>query len=716
MDQINQLKNRLEFNEARFEAIAQTASDSIVISDENSIIVFANRKTYEIFGYAEGTLVGSDLGILMPEKYRQGHRAGVQRFISTGNPKLIGHTIEIEGLRKDGTVFPLELSLSSWREEQSCFFSGIIRDVTERKEANIRLQNQKRELEVAYEELQEARYLLQEVTDAVPSVIYVSNFANKKNIFVNREIATLTGYTSQEVKSFSRDRIGQLIHPEDILALQKQDEEFRSLKNGEVLILNIRIKHKDGRWRWITTRSKIFKYDGSGQPLQIIRVFEDVTEVIEAQQTIQQQNEELAATLEELQAAEEQLREMNEELEHRVERRTRELAESERKAKGSEEQLRLITDAMPALISYLRSDITYGFVNKAYEKLFQVNRNEIIGKPVKEIIGEKAYHTSLPSVQRALNGEYVESEILQDYGKVGKRWMKAYFVPHRVEEKVVGTFVLVEDITKLKSIQLEQEDLLLKLGKASKEKEKALKKLEKNNKELERTNTDLDNFIYTASHDLKSPVTNLEGLMGILKKSVIEKLDEKEENILGMMDNSVQRLHKTIGDLVEITKHQKDLEDAVEEPLLFRELSREVKEDIYHLITESKATIQEDFEVEKVVYKKSNLRSILYNLLSNAIKYRNPERELKVELKTFVEDGCVVLSVKDNGLGLNPNQQKNLFTLFRRMHQHVEGTGVGLYTIKRIVENNRGRIEVKSEEGKGTEFLVFLTKATEIKG
>lgn len=405
--------------------------------------------------------------------------------------------------------------------------------------------------------------------------------------------------------------------------------------------------------------------------MQTIRVSEDITEVIKAQRTIQQQNEELASTLEELQAAEEQLREMNEELEYRVEVRTRELAESERKLKQSEEQLRLITDSMPAFISYIRKDVTYGFVNKAYEKLFQIKREDIVGKPAWKIIGKKAYQSTLPLIESALNGEHVESEILQDYGKVGKKWMRTHFVPHSIKGKIAGTFVLIEDISNLKKIQLEQEVLLKRLNKANKEKEKALKQLEKKNQDLERTNVDLDNFIYTASHDLKSPITNMEGLISLLRKSAFEKVEPKERQLLEMMDTSVQRLQKTIGDLVEITKYQKGSEDIIEEALSFTELNQDVKEGIHHLLKESNALIKENFQVSQVVYRKSNLRSILYNLLSNAAKYRNPDRPLVVELKTFVQDHLVVLSVKDNGLGLNPNQQKKLFTLFRRMHRHA---------------------------------------------
>lgn len=549
MTQLNQFKNKIKFHEARFEAIAQTASDSIVISDENSIIVFANKKTYDIFGYPEGSLIGSNLGILMPDKYRQSHKVGVQKFIATGIPKLIGHTTEIEGLRKDGAIFPLELSLSSWKEEDSYFFSGIIRDITERKKA--------------------------------------------------------------------------LIEKED------------------------------------------------------------------ANRKLQQQQEELMVANEELKAAEEELRAINDGLGHRVEIRTRELAESQQKVKKSEEQLRQITDTVPVLISYVGSDITYKFVNKAYEELFLRKREDIIGKPVRKIIGDKAYFNIKSQIERALKGESLKFDALQDYGEYGKRWRNFSFLPDKVKGEVVGFFVLVEDISGLKDIQLE---------------------LEEKNHELKRVNEDLENFIYTASHDLKSPITNMEGLISLLKKSVFQKVEPNERKLLNMLDTSVQRLQKTIGDLVEITKVQKELEAASEEPLRFEELSRDVKDDFYSVIQESNATIKEDYGVKEMIYRKSGLRSILYNLLSNALKYRDPDKQLEVELRTFIQDEFVVLSVKDNGLGLNPNQQKKLFTLFKRMHQHVEGTGVGLFMIKRIVENNGGRIDVKSEEGKGTEFLVSLAK------
>ncbi|UOQ69353.1 sensor histidine kinase [Hymenobacter volaticus] len=103
-----------------------------------------------------------------------------------------------------------------------------------------------------------------------------------------------------------------------------------------------------------------------------------------------------------------------------------------------------------------------------------------------------------------------------------------------------------------------------------------------------------------------------------------------------------------------------------------------------------------------------SLRSVLYNLLSNAFKYHHPTRQPVVHLSCHDQDGWWCLRVEDNGLGLTADQQAALFTLFRRFHDHVEGSGLGLYTVKKLVENLGGRVEVQSELGFGSTFQVFI--------
>ncbi len=231
--------------------------------------------------------------------------------------------------------------------------------------------------------------------------------------------------------------------------------------------------------------------------------------------------------------------------------------------------------------------------------------------------------------------------------------------------------------------------------------------LESKNLELERINNDLDNFIYTASHDLKAPMANLEALVNVLNTKLTGKLKDKEQTLFNMIGMSIDKFNDTIRDLTRITMVQKELEDH-KEPINFQEMVADIKIDIAHLVKESGVTFFEYYDVEHIVYAKKNLRSILHNLITNAIKYRSPERKAEVKIQTYRRHQATVLSVSDNGLGLSEEHQAKMFTMFKRFHSHVEGSGIGLYIIKRIVENNGGKIEMESEKDKGTTFKVVF--------
>lgn len=231
--------------------------------------------------------------------------------------------------------------------------------------------------------------------------------------------------------------------------------------------------------------------------------------------------------------------------------------------------------------------------------------------------------------------------------------------------------------------------------------------LEAKNLELERINNDLDNFIYTASHDLKAPMANLEALVNVLNTKLEGKLEDKEEKLFNMIGMSIEKFNNTIRDLTRITMVQKELEDHKEQ-INFQELVADIKVDIAHLVNESGVTFFEYYDVKEIVYARKNLRSILHNLITNAIKYRSPERQVEVKIQTYCRHQVIVLSVSDNGLGLSEEHQAKMFSMFKRFHSHVEGSGIGLYIIKKIVENNGGKIEMESEKGKGTTFKVIF--------
>ncbi len=231
--------------------------------------------------------------------------------------------------------------------------------------------------------------------------------------------------------------------------------------------------------------------------------------------------------------------------------------------------------------------------------------------------------------------------------------------------------------------------------------------LEDRNNELVKINNDLDNFIYTASHDLKTPVVNLEGLISMLKVQLQDSTNDKTIKIVGMTEASISKMKDTIVGLTEIVKVQKDTGEYSEN-VNIKKVFQNVKLDIKENILEANASIEEDLEIEMVRSTKNNIRSILHNLLTNAIKYRSPERKLKIKLSSHIEKGFIVITMQDNGLGISGKYQPKLFTMFKRVHTHVEGTGIGLYIIKRIVENSKGKILLESEPDMGSTFKIYL--------
>ena len=234
------------------------------------------------------------------------------------------------------------------------------------------------------------------------------------------------------------------------------------------------------------------------------------------------------------------------------------------------------------------------------------------------------------------------------------------------------------------------------------------RELHDTNQRLSRTNADLDTFVYTASHDLKAPIANIEGLLMALRHDLPASVLEGPlvPRLLDLMQGSVARFQQTIGHLTDISQLQSA---EATETVDLAALIQGVRLDLGPLIESAAATLVVRVAGCEAVYvAPKTLRSVVYNLLSNAVKYRAPDRPAEVELRASCAGGQMVLDVQDNGLGLSEGQQAQLFGMFRRLHTHVEGSGVGLFMVKRLIENAGGSIAVRSQVGVGTTFTVTL--------
>ncbi len=165
----------LRESEIKFRSITQSASDAIISADSNDNIISWNKSAQTIFGYTEEEALGKSLTIIIPERYMDAHKKGLERVDSTGEKRIIGKTVELVGMRKDGSEFPLELSLSTWKTEKRRLYSGIIRDITERKHADEKLKRTLVELERSNTDLEQFAYAASH--DLQEPLRTVSNFS-----------------------------------------------------------------------------------------------------------------------------------------------------------------------------------------------------------------------------------------------------------------------------------------------------------------------------------------------------------------------------------------------------------------------------------------------------------------------------------------------------------------------------------------------------------
>ena len=261
----------------------------------------------------------------------------------------------------------------------------------------------------------------------------------------------------------------------------------------------------------------------------------------------------------------------------------------------------------------------------------------------------------------------------------------------QIDNKTDGAIISFNDITELKLIQLE---------------------LDRTNKNLMNINADLDNFVHTASHDLLGPLANIEISIDVMNQLKVSD-DPQLHQFLGIINTSIKMFRGLVTELATIGKIESEMQ--LMEPVDLNVLIDDLTVSIENRIDSTGALITKDIKVAQIHFSKKNLRSILYNLITNAIKFKSPDRDPVITISTKAEQGYAVLTVKDNGIGIPENEFENIFKMYGRLHKNVEGQGIGLYLIKKIVDAAGGKVTVKSEPGKGSIFTIYFKaeKATQ---
>jgi signal transduction histidine kinase len=387
-----------------------------------------------------------------------------------------------------------------------------------------------------------------------------------------------------------------------------------------------------------------------------------------------------------------------------------------RRARDTQRQQlqRLFLEA-PAAICILRGpELVYEFLNPRYQQFFP--DRQLLGKPLRDALPELADHAAYYTMRHVFDsGETVWQQALHaplartEDGVLEDRYFNYIQQPRYDEQgRIDGVLVFGFEVTELVEARQQVERLYQQLAAINAELTTTNQELGNSNDQLTRTNVELDTFVYTASHDLKAPITNIESILLALRDTLPAQVqqDDVVAHLLAMLQDTVTRFQLTITQLTDISKLQL-IHAGPSEPVLLAQAIENVRLDLVPAITAAGTQLTVEVAPALVVsFSPSNLRSIVYNLLSNAVKYRAAERPSQVRVHAAQTASGVVLTVQDNGLGMSEVQQRQLFGLFQRLHTHVEGTGVGLYITKRLVENAGGTITVQSHPGAGTTFTV----------
>lgn len=229
----------LQASEARYRSIVMTSVDAMVVIDERGVVQSYNPAAERIFGYAEAEVVGRNIAILMPEPYRAEHNGYIEAYQRTGIRKIIGIGREVEGLRKDGTIFPLELAITEWTVDGQRFFTGIMRDITSRREADGALR--------ASEERFRA------LVEHAPQKMWV-NRPDGALEFVNAAFRAYTGRETDEPTRMDD------LHPDDVERIQRA--RAQAIAAGDPHEYELRLRRADGTYRWHLSRTHPIRQGG----------------------------------------------------------------------------------------------------------------------------------------------------------------------------------------------------------------------------------------------------------------------------------------------------------------------------------------------------------------------------------------------------------------------------------------------------------------------
>jgi PAS domain S-box-containing protein len=473
-----------------------------------------------------------------------------------------------------------------------------------------------------------------------------------------------------------------IVHPDD--RRQVQETFRRALERGEALGLIVRIRTAHGKSRAIEVNAGA-RY-GTNQKVMHLRChLTDITDKVRAERQLRLRTFELTRV-------NEQLRSINRELEDLKNRYTD------------------LYENAPAMYFSLDPQGCVAECNQTMLSTLKYKRAQIIGRPYKDLLHESSWEEFRSQFPEMLQTGSIEEQRLwvKSDGEIIDVWVLGRVVRGPKDSVSHARFV-AQDVTTRRRLEAELHE--------------KNRRLARTNVELSRKNRELDEFVYAVSHDLQEPLRTLIAFSDFLLRDYGDRLEAEGQEFVQYLVEASRRMRAMIHGMLNLSRagnviggfQEVDLEEQI----------AIIRTDLGELIRSRGAEVRVAAPLPAIWGDRDRIRQLLANLITNGLKY-NRSQSPRVEIGAMASAGDgsadvgfgvtpgedATISVKDNGIGIEPQFHKTIFQLFRRLHTHeeYEGTGAGLAICSKIVQAHEGRIWVESTPGQGSTFFIRLRR------
>ncbi|MFO8011206.1 MAG: PAS domain S-box protein [Dehalococcoidia bacterium] len=759
-----QAEQQLRNSEEKLRTIFENVTDEIAYLDEFGTILDVNDRVENIFGWKRDEVIGRnfmEIAFMGPEAMQ----AMIETFARAFDSGATEHKVAFEARHRNGGPIHVEARAKlievSGGEKRSLV---VVRDVTEQKRAE--------------EALRQSEEKYRNLVENISEVIY-STEEDGRMSYISPSVQKFAGYSPSELigENFSR-----FIHPDDF---PQAFESYQKVLRGEQTRGKYRILTKYGEWRWIrASNNPITKH---GKKVGTYGVLTDITEREEAVQALRESEEKYRSLVENINdviftldtegnftylspaieqisgyhpdeltgenfsefvhpddlgtvttSMERTITGLTEPVEFRVYNKSGEIRHVRTSSRVIKEsgQIKGVTGVLTDLTEAKRAEDALRESERRFQAMFEsmkdgvvladlegiiveVNdavlniggfedRDAAIGLNGFDFIAEKDRARAVEDMMKAFKegrSATIEYELRTNNGVSIDIEATANLI-YDAAGKPIGFINVLRDVTERKQIEEERERLL---------------------REIQQKSSDLEQILYATSHDLRSPLLNIQGfsseleisleeIRGLLegredvadevKTKLAEMMDEDIHDSLQYILTSTSKMDSLLGGLLQLSRlGRKPLEiEEIDMNALMEAITSIHK----YRLTDGNITLEAG-DLPPCRADRDQIDQVFSNLVDNAVKFLDPERPGLIRVSGERRDGEVVYCVEDNGVGMEPEYQGRIFEIFHQLDPDTStGEGLGLTIVRRILDRHYGRIWLESEPGKGSRFFVAL--------